>query len=84
MNMKKLACLIMAAVGLVGEVFACATYARDVSDYEAMMHLGGYSYEHLPFTTHETVITLIAILSGLLLVAGIVNFFGNVEDAAKA
>lgn len=82
MSMKKLVCLLMAALGLAGEVYACSVYASDVSKYDPWLHTG-YLYE-LPFTTHETVITLIAALSGLLLIAGIVFFFGNVEDTAKA
>lgn len=82
MNMKKLACLIMAAPGLVGEVYACSVYASDISKYDPWLHTG-YLYE-LPFTTHETVITLIAIGAGLLLIAGLALFFGYEKDSAKA
>ena len=84
MNMKKIAYLVMAALGLVGEVYACYIYATDVSEYDAMLHLGGYSYEKLPFTMHETFVTLLAIFAGLALIVGMVMFLGDAMKSKKA
>lgn len=82
MKMNKIVCLVLAVLGLVGEVFACCTYASDVANYNPYKGTG-YLYE-LPFTSHETVMTLIAIVSGLALIAGVVLFFGNDKESAKA
>lgn len=84
MNMKKIAYLVMAALGLVGEVYACYIWATDVSEYDAMLNLGGYSYDKLPFTMHETFVTLLAIFAGLALIVGMVMFLGDAMKSKKA
>lgn len=68
MSSGKVAGFIMAIIGAIGEIYAAITIANDTSGWF------GYTYS-APFSQHETTMITIAVVSGILLVAGILVLF---------
>ncbi|MGM9670860.1 MAG: hypothetical protein ACI3XD_04715 [Oscillospiraceae bacterium] len=70
MSSGKIAGIIMAIIGAIGDIYAAITIANDTSGWF------GYTYT-APFSQHETTMITIAVVSGILLIAGIFILFSN-------
>ena len=71
MSSGKIAGIIMAIIGAIGDIYAAITIANDTSGW-----FSRYTYT-APFSQHETTMITIAVVSGILLIAGIFILFSN-------